>query len=122
MSEERKPGVNEPYCAYDGSEAWARKKKGVQKKLKTGLNNETYFCARCFDCCLYSTTFSRGDNPMPACPLGREPFWVQVVHLWIKRRMAFVLNELHDSLFEELMKDSPDTSAEMEPDSVGEDD
>ena len=115
-------GMNEPYCAYTGPEAWAGK-KGKKKKMKTGLNNETYFCARCIDCCLFSTTFSRGENPMPTCPLGREPLWVQVFHPWIKRRMAFVLSELHDSVFEESVKDCQNTSAEMEPDdSVGEDD
>lgn len=120
-------GVNEPYCEYDGSESWARKKKGgVHKKLKTGLNNETYFCAQCVDCCLYSTTFIRGENSMPDCPLGKKPFWVQVVHSWIKSRMAFVLSELHDSFFKKLVKDSMNTSADVEPDepddSGGEDD
>lgn len=123
MSEERKSGVNEPYCAYDGPEAWAGKKRKAKKSSKFGLNNETYFCARCVDCCLFSTTFARGDNEMPLCPLGSEPRWVEVSHSWIKRRMAFVLSELQESLFKELMKNLPDTSAEMEPDeSIGEDD
>jgi hypothetical protein len=115
-------GVNEPFNDYAGSELWARKRIKKRTIRKTGLKNDTYFCAVCIDCCLFSTTFERGGNPMPACPLGSTPKWIQIEHPWILNRLSFVLDTLHEEVSKITMKkvlkesESKDTSAEVEDD------